>query len=217
MSKLRKLATTLKGRWNLPAVLGILVILSCVVPARAYVILATTPEQILCCSQYVVVGTVLKATPKDCCCLAGKVIKDCDVVLEVKITEILGALSKITRFSPDLGIVIGKTVKLVTAVYDSAYFPATENEGHIGIVPGTTEPAIISELFEGKHFIFSIRLLRSSLWRESLPLKDQVYKQPYVTNVWRLENKDWIMKVLTKSSGMICPTLIAPGGDGLSR
>lgn len=211
-------------------ILGLVVIVMCVASTTAFADglfrSFSKPEDFLCGSEYVVVGTVLKATPTRYSMdtsLEGTFIYDCSLHLEVEITEILGAKSEVMLFSRHVGAVTGQTLRFITLVYDTEMVPQTENQGHIGFIPRTTDPQKIVELLQGKQFIFSFRPFRPGLgrWERTLSLEDQLegrlLNQPYFTYAWRIDRRDWVMEVLRQSKGILCPTLIAPRGDGQVR
>ena len=110
-------------------------------PSLVFAITPAMPSQVFCGSTHVVVGTVLKATPKDCRIDAkrdGRVISDCgpkDLVgLIVEISEVLGQKNEAADYPRDVGVAIGKTVELTSALHNSIAFPSTESYDRIGVV-----------------------------------------------------------------------------------
>ncbi len=189
--------------------------LSLLLPSLVFAISPARPSQVLCGSAHIVVGTVLKATSKDCrieAKLEGRVILDCgpkDLVgLIVEISEVLGQKNEVADYPREVGIAAGKTVELTGALHNSIAFPLTESYDRIGVVPPSSEPItneVVSKIFEGQQFIFSIHLRRGDVWSNGQVLRHHLDTPPYHTGVWRLAKRDWITELLKNSDGKSCP------------
>lgn len=201
------------------AALQSIVALALLLPSLVFAISPAMPSQVLCGSTHVVVGTVLKATPKDCridAKLEGIVILDCvpkDLVgLVVEISEVLGQKNEVADYPHEVGVAIGKTVVLTGALHNSIAFPSTESYDRIGVVPASNEPItneVISKIFEGQQFIFSIHVRRGDVWSTGQIIKNHLDIPPYYTGIWRLAKIDWIMELLKSSDGKSCPKFIS--------
>lgn len=194
-------------------ILGIVVILTCVVPATAFADLCgyLTPERSLCNSTYVVVSTVLKTMPSPCV----EAAEVCALSLKIEITEILGAKTMVIapysgdplrsdEYSRAIGIVVGKTIRLRPYLEGSKTLPEAEKSGKISVAYRTARAKVL-EFFEGKQFIFSFRIFYYDSYEYAWP-PDKLRDQPGGSegrslNYQILDNRDakFLNYVITKA------------------
>jgi hypothetical protein len=179
-------------------------------------VFATTPasdESILCDATHVLVGTVEKAVCWKDGKRKGESTAQCSsqnaALLAIDISEVWAVADKVKALPRDPGIAVGKKIVVYSQLYNSEHFPANEMQGKLGVVPpiaGTVPDAVISEMFTGKKFIFSVSVRAVS--RVSLPsgeiVENYLPPLPYQTNVWRLGMAEWVKKTLTQRNGQYC-------------
>lgn len=180
-------------------------------PTLAFAITPATSKEVFCISSHVVVGTVVKATPKDCRIDAkreGRAILWCtptDMVdLVVQVSEVLGQRINAPDYRKELSTDPRKPLEITSSLLGVSAFLAAEDNGRIAVDLPTDGPSTqqaISKAFEGQQFVFALRIGRSDFGRQG-------QRNPYNANVWRLTKRPWIIELLKDSDGMSCPKLI---------
>ncbi len=196
------------------SIVTLLTVIALLIPVAAFPTVPATQEQVLCGASHVVVATVLKATPRDCRNDAkwrsGEIAycgpKDMANLL-IRVTEVLGISERVASFPRDVGIKNGESVEVTTAVYNSLSWPRTEHMDRIGAVQPTSEPlssAAISEIFEGKEFVFSIHIRLGAALVDGQVRKNALDIPPFYSGVWRLAKKEWVIEQLKAGDGKAC-------------